>query len=135
MKTWVQRFDIVFALDVLEHVKDLDKAIENIYKLLKPYGFLIATVPLRENLTDNMVVCPFCHHVFHRIGHYHSFHSMDDVHRMLGKYFEIIEYDFPSITPEEKFKTLLKKTIFRRKYYKDGFPNFRTTLFFDAQKI
>lgn len=131
----VQRFDIVFALDVLEHIKDLDKAIENIHKLLKPYGFLIATVPWKENLADKIVICPFCHHVFHVWGHYHSFHSMDDVHRMLGKHFKIIEYDFPSLTLEENLKTLLKKTIFRRKYYKDGLPNFQTTLFFVAQKI
>jgi len=131
----VQRFDVVFALDVLEHVKDLDKAIENIHKLLKPYGFLIVTVPWKENLTDSMVMCPFCHRTFHRWGHYHSFHSMDDVYRMLGKYFKVVEYSFPSTALEEKFKTLLKKTIFRRKYYKDGFPNFQATLFFVAQKI
>jgi hypothetical protein len=60
---------------------------------------------------------------------------MDDVHRMLGKYFKVIEYDFPSLTLEENLKTLLKKTIFRRKYYKDGLPNFQATLFFVAQKI
>jgi len=131
-----QRFDVIFALDVLEHVKDLDRAIENIHKLLKPYGFLIATVPWKENLTDNMVMCPFCHRIFHRWGHYHSFHSLDDVYKMLGKYFKVIVYDFfLSTTLEEKFKTLLKKTIFRRKYYKDGFPNFQATLFFVAKKI
>jgi hypothetical protein len=97
---------------------------------------LIATVPWKENLTDNMVMCPFCHRIFHRWGRYHSFHSLDDVYKMLGKYFKVIVYDFfLSTTLEEKFKTLLKKTIFRRKYYKDGFPNFQATLFFVAKKI
>jgi hypothetical protein len=38
-------------------------------------------------------------------------------------------------TLEENLKNTLKKTIFRRKYYKDGLPNFQATLFFVAQKI
>ena len=131
----VQRFDVVFALDVLEHIEALDKAIENIYKLLKPNGFLVATVPWKENIVDNMVMCPFCGHVFHRVGHIHSFHSMSDVTRMLGKFFKIIEYDFVFLGFEERFKAFLKKTIFRRRFYMNGLPNFQTTLFFVAQRL
>ena len=130
-----QRFDVVFALDVLEHIEDLEKAIENINRLLKPNGLLIATLPWMENLADNMVMCPFCHNVFHRIGHFHSFHSKSDVTKILGKSFKIIEFDFIFLGIQEKFIALLKKTIFRRKFYKNGLPNFQTTLFFVAQKI
>ena len=134
-KDMLQRFDVVFALDVLEHVEALENAIENISKLLKPNGLLIATVPWKENLADNMVMCPVCHHVFHRVGHFHSFQSISDVAKMLGKSFKIIEFDFVFLGFEEKFKVLLKRTIFRRKFYKDGLPNFQTTLFFVAQKL
>jgi 2-polyprenyl-3-methyl-5-hydroxy-6-metoxy-1,4-benzoquinol methylase len=127
----LQSFDIIFALDVLEHIEALEKAIENINRLLKPGGVLIATVPWKENLADNMVMCPVCYHVFHRWGHYHSFHSLSDVAKMLGKSFKVIEYDFVFLS----FEALLKRTIFRKKFYRDGLPNFQATLFFVAQKI
>jgi SAM-dependent methyltransferase len=131
----LQRFDVVFALDVLEHIEALECAIENINKLLKPNGLLIATLPWKENLADNMVMCPFCHHAFHRRGHFHSFHFKSDLTKMLGKSFKIVEIDSVSLEVEEKFKAFLKRTIFRRKFYKDGLPNFQTTLFFVAQKL
>jgi 2-polyprenyl-3-methyl-5-hydroxy-6-metoxy-1,4-benzoquinol methylase len=138
-KNLIQRFDVVFALDVLEHVEALEEAIGNIGnigRLLKPNGLLIATVPWKENLADNMVMCPVCRHVFHRWGHFHSFHSLSDVVEMLGASFKIIEYDFVRLSLEEKIKEFfLKRTIFRRKFYKNGLPNFQTTLFFVARKL
>ena len=38
-------FDIVFVLDILEHVKELDKAIEEINRVLKIYGHVILSGP------------------------------------------------------------------------------------------
>ena len=37
--------DIVTCINVLEHIKDDQKALENIYKILKPNGLLILIVP------------------------------------------------------------------------------------------
>jgi len=82
-----------------------------------------------------MVMCPVCRHVFHRWGHFHSFHSLSDVIEMLGASFKIVEYDFVRLSLEEKIKDFLERTIFRRKFYKNGLPNFQTTLFFVARKL
>jgi SAM-dependent methyltransferase len=128
-------FDGIFAFDVLEHIESLDKAVENIAKLLKPEGFLVATLPWKENLDDNMVICPRCNHKFHRVGHFHSFHSQSDIAEMLGESFRIINFGF--IPPEElegRGIDFLKKTVFRARYYKDGLPDFQTTCFFIAQR-
>lgn len=38
-------FDSLVCLNVLEHIKDDDKALQNMYKLLKPGGYLILQVP------------------------------------------------------------------------------------------
>ena len=38
-------FDAVIALDVIEHIKDDEKAIREIYRVLKPQGVAIITVP------------------------------------------------------------------------------------------
>ena len=43
-------FDIVFATDILEHVLDLNKAIEHMTRVLKPNGYLIFRVPYKEDI-------------------------------------------------------------------------------------
>ncbi len=43
-------FDLVISTDVLEHVIDLDATFKEIYRVLKPGGYLITRVPYRENL-------------------------------------------------------------------------------------
>lgn len=51
-----KRFDYVLALEVLEHIsaRKILKVLENIYKSIKPGGYLIITVPLNENLCELM---------------------------------------------------------------------------------
>ncbi|MFZ5502747.1 MAG: class I SAM-dependent methyltransferase [Pseudomonadota bacterium] len=43
-------FDVVIAFDVLEHVPDYKKALEEIYRVLSPKGWAIFTVPQKDNL-------------------------------------------------------------------------------------
>lgn len=129
-------FDAIFCLDILEHVKDLEKAIENIKKILKNGGILVATLPWKENLDNNMVICPKCHHKFHRVGHFHSFQSYDDIVKIFGDDFKILVFDFiPPNGLQNIIINLLKKTIFRKKYYKDSLPNFVTTCFIIFKSI
>ena len=73
----------IFCFDIFEHVKNIEYTIKNIKKMLKNEGFLIVTLPWRENLDESMVACPKCHEKFHRVGHYHSFQSYQDVEKML----------------------------------------------------
>lgn len=40
-----ENFDFVFALDIIEHVKNDDTAVENIFRTLKPGGHAVFTVP------------------------------------------------------------------------------------------
>ncbi len=46
-------FNTVFALNIIEHVKDDERAIENCRKLLKPNGKLIILVPAYQKLFNN----------------------------------------------------------------------------------
>ncbi len=68
-------FDVVIASEVLEHIPlpGRAQAISEVARVLRPRGWFIGTVPYRENLKDNEVVCPACGHVFHRWGHADSF--------------------------------------------------------------
>jgi SAM-dependent methyltransferase len=64
-------FDTVVMSEVLEHLDEdvRKKTIVEVGRVLKPGGRMIGTVPARERLEDNAVVCPNCEHHFHRWGH------------------------------------------------------------------
>ena len=42
---FIDEFDIILCMNVLEHVFDFKKAIDNIYKALKPGGTALIFVP------------------------------------------------------------------------------------------
>lgn len=46
------QFDLITALDVIEHIEDDAAAIENIVRMLRPGGFLVLTVPAFMLLWD-----------------------------------------------------------------------------------
>jgi ubiquinone/menaquinone biosynthesis C-methylase UbiE len=68
-------FDVVVMSEVLEHLDDqiLTSALNDVFRVLKPGGFLLATTPYQEYLGANQVVCPDCGKVFHKVGHVQSF--------------------------------------------------------------
>lgn len=45
LKSWVERFDLILCLDVLEHLNDPWALIENLSELLQPGGRLVASIP------------------------------------------------------------------------------------------
>lgn len=49
-----EEFDVIGAFDVLEHIKEDDKVISEVYRALKPGGYFIATVPQHEWLWSKM---------------------------------------------------------------------------------
>jgi ubiquinone/menaquinone biosynthesis C-methylase UbiE len=57
-----ESFDVVIAFDVLEHVPDYRKALEEVYRILSPKGFGVFTVPQKDNLLvtyeDPAIVAP-----------------------------------------------------------------------------
>lgn len=68
-------FDFVVVSEVLEHLADdaLSQSFLEIDRVLASGGYLLGTVPARENLNDQLLVCPDCGHKFHRWGHVQSF--------------------------------------------------------------
>jgi SAM-dependent methyltransferase len=68
-------FDFVVASEVLEHLTEAQRrtGIQEMARVLKGGGWLIGTVPYREDLSQGIVACPRCGEVFHRWGHQTSF--------------------------------------------------------------
>lgn len=83
-------FDVVVASEVLEHLLDdvLTASIKEIARVLRPGGRFIGTVPARENLAEQIVVCPHCGERFHRWGHHQSF-DPDRIRQILASRFEV----------------------------------------------
>jgi SAM-dependent methyltransferase len=83
-------FDSVVATEVLEHLSpvSLRAGLHEIDRVLKPHGRFVGTVPYREKLEENLVVCPDCQKVFHRWGHQQSF-TVETLTGVLAGYFEV----------------------------------------------
>jgi SAM-dependent methyltransferase len=64
-------FDFVFHNQVFEHVPDIDLALSEIYRVLKPDGLMLSVFPCREVLWDGHCGVPFIHwfHPQSRIGY------------------------------------------------------------------
>ena len=109
-------FDVVTCLDVLEHIPDdaLKMTIENLKKCIVNDGLLIGTLPLGENLQDNMVICPKCRHEFHRIGHYQSFGNIEQIKKLFEPDFKIIKIGYiPFILFKLNFLNYICHWIYR----------------------
>jgi SAM-dependent methyltransferase len=83
-------FDCVVASEVLEHLTDesIAATLPEIRRVLISGGVFKGTVPARENLTDQMVVCPGCTTRFHRWGHQQSF-TVERVRNLLEEHFSV----------------------------------------------
>jgi SAM-dependent methyltransferase len=85
-------FGAVVVAEVLEHLSTpvLGQALAEIQRVLRPGGFIIGTVPARENLAAQTVDCPSCQCRFHRWGHYQSF-NRDSMRSLLADHFSVDE--------------------------------------------
>jgi len=86
------QFDVVVLTEVLEHLTSevIAAGLAEIRRILKPGGRILGTVPSRENLQDQTVVCPACATSFHRWGHQQSFEPQQ-VRTLLARHFTAID--------------------------------------------
>ncbi len=84
-------FDTVVACEVLEHIEPATRAqvLVEIQRVLAPGGWLVGSVPYREVLADQEVICPDCAKVFHRWGHVSSF-DIPQMQSELSRSFEAV---------------------------------------------
>lgn len=87
-----QLFDNVVISEVIEHLANeaIKRTLKEISRVLVADGCLIGTVPAREDIRSQTVICPHCGERFHRWGHLQSF-SLEQIEKLLVPYFEILE--------------------------------------------
>lgn len=66
--------DILFLIETIEHLGDgiLDSILSEIYRILKPGGYVVITTPNEENLKNYETMCPNCGCQFHTVQHMRS---------------------------------------------------------------
>ncbi len=79
--------DFVVISEVLEHLTDTQSelGLKEIWRVLKPGGRIVGTVPHAENLIEQQAFCPRCEEVFHRWGHQRSL-TIPAVRSMLSNF-------------------------------------------------
>lgn len=77
-------FDVVIMSEVIEHLdmSDYKQTLVEVFRVLRPGGKFVFTVPAEEDLSKNDAICPCCGAQFHRWGHVQSFNAnsiQDDI--------------------------------------------------------
>ncbi len=87
-----QTFDAVVISETIEHLSEdvTEQTLGEISRVLVPGGRVIGTVPAREDLNEQLVVCPDCGSRFHRWGHVQSFDTQR-VKALLSRTFKVEE--------------------------------------------
>jgi len=126
-------FDCVIAFDVLEHVSNDKKALEEIKRILKPGGLVILTVPMKDNLKityeDSSIVDPKEREkIFGQFDHLRIY-GEDFFDRVLKEGFEVEVVDhtlfdnatlkkyvlFPPVISKDPLATNYRKIYFGKK--------------------
>ncbi|MEO6550174.1 MAG: class I SAM-dependent methyltransferase [Ferruginibacter sp.] len=68
-----ERFDLVCAFDVIEHVEDDAKAVSEMYRVCKPTGYLFITVPAFQSIWST----------HDKINHHYRRYSIKDILKLL----------------------------------------------------
>ena len=73
---------------MIEHLESeiMYESLLEIRRVLMDGGYILGTVPSRENLSENLSLCPHCGESFHRWGHVQSF-TPSQLNEILKKYF------------------------------------------------
>ena len=131
-----EHFDFVVASEVIEHLRDGDRApsLREAWRVLKPDGWFLGTVPYNEELAAFTTVCPSCGARFHRWGHQASFTEtrINTELREAGftqissRHTALVSWKGPLLS---KLKALARLALARR-----GEPIAQPSLYFSAQK-
>jgi SAM-dependent methyltransferase len=129
-------FDKVIMTEVLEHLPDdvLHPTLDEVRRVLKAGGELTGTVPYREDLTSNEVLCPRCRTQFHRWGHEQAFDAARLGGILRGHGFDVVRM-YPRTFPDFRrpHPRLFLKATFRYVLGRLGEPLVTPNLYFSAR--
>jgi SAM-dependent methyltransferase len=126
-------FAKVIMTEVLEHLSDeaLHETLDEVKRVLRPGGEFTGTVPYKEDLRANNVLCPHCQAQFHRWGHHRSFDTASLRDLLIQHGFSVKQIYTRAFTDFRRpgFKLFLK-AVFRYALGRMGEPIVGPNLYF-----
>ena len=128
-------FDMVIMTEVLEHLPTdtLHATLDEVRRVLKHGGRLTGTVPYREDLVANEVLCPRCQAQFHRWGHEQRFDGAS-LRELFTQHGLLVTKAYPRTFPDFRRRSavLFAKAVFRYVLGRMGEPLVGPNLYFTA---
>ncbi|MCM8804956.1 MAG: class I SAM-dependent methyltransferase, partial [Candidatus Omnitrophica bacterium] len=84
-------FDIVIASEILEHVIEPKKFIEEIFRIGKPDCIVVIVVPNDFNFLIGRLWMFDIYSAFYNYGHLHNFSSVEKIKNLINKKFKILK--------------------------------------------
>ena len=108
-------FDLIFALEIIEHLFDTDQFLKNIYRVLKPQGILILSTPNLASLKNRLRLLTnhYPQHLEYSAqgaGHIHLYTSTTLVNQLRQHHLKIHQLTSPNF-PFPITKTWLPQPI------------------------
>ncbi|OGC50268.1 hypothetical protein A2716_03605 [candidate division WWE3 bacterium RIFCSPHIGHO2_01_FULL_40_23] len=113
-KSFEKRFDLILALDVLEHIQDDTKTMRRTYKMLKPGGFFLVNVPAHKFLWSEHDEA---------LHHKRRYSTTEILKKLTDNDFEIIKKSFfvstffPAILAFRTFTNIFTKSTYPKTSY------------------
>lgn len=115
-----RKFDAIFVVELVEHLYDdwLDSVFEQIKRLAAPGALLVVTTPNEERLQSSKLMCPHCHHVFHRWQHVRSWSRDSLAGFLVSKGFKVkrvfvTDFSLSYALRHDRFQTFVKRLKYR----------------------
>jgi len=132
-------FDLIFALEVIEHLFDTDQFLKNIHRVLKPRGILILSTPNLASIKNRLRLLinhypQYLEYSAQGAGHIHLYTSKTLTNQLRHHHFKIRQITSPNF-PFPVTKTWLPKPI-KHLFIRlgDSFPTIGSHLIILTQK-
>lgn len=106
-------YDFIFLIETIEHLipDDRKEILEDIFRILKPGGYIFISTPNKEKLDKYKVICPDCGAIFHRVQHVNSY-TPDNLSELMNGFGFHKEFCYGTLlTPKTNFLNSLKFRI------------------------
>ncbi len=110
-------FDASLSMEMLEHLPqpNYQAALNELRRVARRY--ILITVPYKEKLSYNMVICPVCKHAFHPYNHVRAYHR-NDFTTLFGNHTRLVKLE--AVVPIKRTAFAALWNLYRNHQHRNG---------------